>query len=220
MKIYALIIARGGSKTIKNKNLVKVNKFPLIKYVLKEASKSKYIEKTFIMTDSVKIKNTVNNFKLNDVEVMSRSKKSATDTAQSEIAINEFINKVDCELIVFIQLTNIFIKSQDIDLALNKYFRNNYDSLLSVIKADKFLWSNKKSKFLPVNYDINKRPLKQHIKENYLENGSFYIFKRKNFKKFNNRLHNKIGIYAMKKESFFDIDNYDDLKIVRKIFSK
>ena len=125
MKIYALIIARGGSKTIKNKNLVKVNKFPLIKYVLKEASKSKYIEKTFIMTDSVKIKNTVNNFKLNDVEVMSRSKKSATDTAQSEIAINEFINKVDCELIVFIQLTNIFIKSQDIDLALNKYFRNN-----------------------------------------------------------------------------------------------
>ena len=82
------------------------------------------------------------------------------------------------------------------------------------------MWSNKKSKFLPVNYDINKRPLKQHIKENYLENGSFYIFKRKNFKKFNNRLHNKIGIYTMKKESFFDIDNYDDLKIVRKIFSK
>ena len=45
MKIYAFIFARGGSKGIKDKNLVKVKGKPLIYYSIKIAQKSKILIK-------------------------------------------------------------------------------------------------------------------------------------------------------------------------------
>ena len=59
--------------------------------------------------------------------------------------------------------------------------------------------------------------MSQNINGHFVENGSFYIFYRKNFLKFKNRLHKKIGIYEMPKESIFEIDDYDDLNIVKKL---
>ena len=61
MKKYELLIiipARSGSKQIKNKNLVKINKHPLISYSIAAAHKIKVNKKIiFCSTDSKKIKN-------------------------------------------------------------------------------------------------------------------------------------------------------------------
>ena len=59
-----------------------------------------------------------------------------------------------------------------------------FDSLLSVVNLKFFIW--KKNKYLckSLNYKLNKRPRSQDIKDKQLiENGSFYIFKRKTFLK-------------------------------------
>ena len=42
-KILAVIPARGNSKSIKKKNIVKINNKPLIYFTIKEAQKSKLI---------------------------------------------------------------------------------------------------------------------------------------------------------------------------------
>ena len=57
-KIIALIPARGGSKSIKNKNLALLNGKPLIQYAISSAKKSKYINRIIVSTDSNKIKST------------------------------------------------------------------------------------------------------------------------------------------------------------------
>ena len=218
-KICALIIARGGSKRIKNKNirLVKKNK-PTFYFSINEAAKSKKINRIFFMTDSDKIANKVKSFNFKKTEVIGRSKKSATGLAQSEIAINEFVKNYDYDIIFFIQLTNIFIKTKDIDKSLDFFQKNDYDSLLSVIESDKFIWKKNKDKYYPTNYNLNKRPLKKSLKDTYyLENGSFYIFTSKGFRSNSNRLFGKIGTYKMGKESYFDIDTIDDLRIAAKI---
>ena len=54
-KILAIIAARAGSKGIKNKNFVKINKKYLIDYTIREAKKSKLINKIVISSDSQKI---------------------------------------------------------------------------------------------------------------------------------------------------------------------
>lgn len=217
-KTCALIIARGGSKRIKDKNIIKINKKSVISFTTKELSRSKKIDKIFIMTDSKIIKKEVEKLDINKVEVIGRSKKSSTDTAQSEVAISEFINKYNYETIYFVQLTNIFLKKKDIDESLNLYFKKNYDSLLSVIESDKFIWREKNKKISPSNYNLRKRPLNKKLKDSYLlENGSFYIFSSKGFKKHKIRLFEKIGYYAMGKESYFDIDDMEDLKIAAKL---
>ena len=54
-KILCIILARGGSKGVKNKNIKKLNGIPLILYSLNTAKKSKYIDRTIVSSDSKKL---------------------------------------------------------------------------------------------------------------------------------------------------------------------
>ena len=54
-RILAVTLARGGSKSIKNKNITKINGRPLIYYTIKEAKKSKLISRHLVSTDDKKI---------------------------------------------------------------------------------------------------------------------------------------------------------------------
>ena len=56
MKIFTFIFARGGSKGIKDKNIVKINNRPLIYYSIEIAKKISG-EDVYVSTDSLKIKN-------------------------------------------------------------------------------------------------------------------------------------------------------------------
>ena len=55
MNIIALICARGNSKGIKNKNLLKFKNTTLIGNAIKQAFKSKFISRVVVSTDSRKI---------------------------------------------------------------------------------------------------------------------------------------------------------------------
>ena len=55
MKVLGIIPARGGSKGIKNKNIVSIGNKPLIYWTIKNAIKSK-LNKIIVSTDSIKIK--------------------------------------------------------------------------------------------------------------------------------------------------------------------
>ena len=52
---YALIPARGGSKGVPRKNIVKINGKPLISYTIEQSIKSNLIDKTFVSTDDPEI---------------------------------------------------------------------------------------------------------------------------------------------------------------------
>ena len=54
-KTYSIILARGGSKGIKNKNLVKINNKPLIFWTIFQSLKSKKIDEVWVSSDSKKI---------------------------------------------------------------------------------------------------------------------------------------------------------------------
>ena len=216
-KIACLIPARSGSKRIKNKNLLKINKKEsLIKFVCKNIVTSKKINNFFIGTDKKKIFNSIGILKKKFI-IFNRSKKSASDKAPTELVVKEFLKKNrNFNIIVLVQLTNPFIHSKYIDEAINKFLKNKYDSLLSVTKTKHFLWKFKKFA-KPINYDFKRRPRSQKFKSYYIENGSFYIFYKKNFLKFNNRLHGKIGVYEMPAYSSQELDTYDDLLTIKKL---
>jgi len=215
MIIYALIPLRTGSIRIKNKNFIKVKKKPLYFHALNQTLKSKLIKKVFIATKSKKVK-----IKHKKLSIFKRSKKSNNKKSSTEIVIGEFLKNNFCDYLVLIQATNLFIKAKHIDLAIKKLINNRkkYDSLLSVVKAKYFIWQQNKDLIISKNYNYKKRPRSQDIKnKEFIENGSFYIFKRKNFLKTKNRLHGKITYFEMPKESIFELDEKEDLKIVKKL---
>ena len=79
MSSICIIPARGGSKRIKNKNIIKFNKRPIIYWSLIAALKSKCFNKIIVSTDSDKIIRIVDKFRLN-VECFKRPKSISRDT--------------------------------------------------------------------------------------------------------------------------------------------
>ena len=65
IKRLAIIPARGGSKRIKNKNIVKFLGKPLIYYAIDSLKESKLFDTIHISTDSAKIKKIVKNKNIN-----------------------------------------------------------------------------------------------------------------------------------------------------------
>ena len=55
------------------------------------------------------------------------------------------------------------------------------------------------------------------MQEQYIENGSIYVFNTKGFVKNKCRLFGKIGIHIMKKKNSYQIDDQEDIEIITKL---
>lgn len=215
MKTVAFIPARGGSKGIKSKNILPVLGKPLIYWTISACVGSKLIEKIFISTDSQEIRDVVEGFKFENVEVISRSAETATDNATSEESLIEFCQKFEFQKVVFLQATSPLTTSEDLDGAIQKFEKEQADSLISAIHNHQFLWGLDGK---PINYNPQKRPRRQDWDGYMIENGAFYISKRENILKSNCRISGKTIFWEMDSKSFFEIDELQDLKIVEKLF--
>ena len=217
-KIYhSIILARGGSKGLKNKNLRKINNKPLIYWSIKKSLEAKKIIHTWVSSDSEKI---LNYSKKNGASIIKRPKKLAEDKSSSESAWLHGINYIKkrgykIDNVVGIQPTSPIRSGKDFDGAIRNFEKNNLDSLFSsTIINDFFFWiTNKKNKFIS-NYNYKHRKPRQYIKDRYLENGSFFIFNSKKFLKNKCRFFGKIGTFVMPKFKSYQIDDKEDLEIV------
>lgn len=205
-KICSIILARGGSKGIKNKNLVLINDKPLIYYAIK-ASLESNVDETWLSSDSEIILKKAKSF---GAKIIKRPKKYAKDSSTSESAILHFLDNVDCDLIVFIQPTSPMILSKDINKGLRKIMK--YDSVISVSEIHQLIWFGKNP-----SYNINNRKRRQLNKKTFLETGSFFITSRNNFIKYKNRISGNIGFVEIDRSRSFDIDTFQDLEIIRKL---
>ena len=62
MNIHSIILARGGSKSIKNKNLILLKKKPLLYWSINRSKLSKLISHTWVSSDSKKILNVAEKY--------------------------------------------------------------------------------------------------------------------------------------------------------------
>lgn len=216
--IVAIILARGGSKGIKNKNLKLINKKPLIYWSIKACLDSKKIGSVWVSSDSDRILNLSKKFGAN---IIKRPKQISNDSSISEEAwihsIKEIKKKKKIDIAVGVQPTSPLRNKNVFDKAINFFIKKKLDSLFTAqIVSDHFLWIKEKNKLL-ANYNYKKRPMRQNIKKKYLENGSFYIFNSEKFLKKKCRLFGKIGCYVMKKIYSFQIDEIEDINLINSL---
>jgi len=221
MKYCVVIPARGGSKTIKNKNRIKINGVPLIKYSLMHASFCKKINKIFVTSDDDKILNLCNNY---NCEVIKRPKNISSDSATLEEVLSHTISfmkkkKLFADNIVLLQPTSPIRFSDDISKAINYYEKKRLDSLFSYVNFHSLFWKKRGKKLSAINYSPKKRQNRQNMPDYLIENGSIYIFKTKLFSKYNSRLFGKIGGYEMKKICIYEIDDPSDIGEFKKILT-
>mgnify|MGYP006142004885 CR=1 FL=1 len=208
MKVVSLIPARKGSKGIPNKNLVDLCGKPLIYYAI-EASRRSLVKETWVSSDSEEILNISEKF---GVKTIKRPLELSDDNASSESVLLHFAKNVDFDILVFIQCTSPLIQFNDINQGIEKM--KKFDSVVSVSETNQMFWDSNG----PL-YDINNRVRRQDGIKRYLETGSFFITTKKNLLKFKNRLSGNIGFVEIPKSRSFDIDCYEDLKIVKTLIN-
>ena len=218
MNIHSIILARGGSKSIKNKNLILLKKKPLLYWSINRSRLSKLINHTWVSSDSERILNIAEKY---GAKIIKRPKIFAQDESTSESAwihaIKHIKKDYNLDLVVGIQPTSPIRKSSDFDDGIKLFMKKKFDSMFSSNKIYDFNTWKYKNKELVSNYNYKKRKRRQDINNFYLENGSFYIFKTNTFLKEKNRLFGKIGQFEMKKEASFQLDDAVDLKIIRSL---
>lgn len=211
-RVVALIPLREGSKEIPLKNIKQIGGKPLCWWVLNAAISSNQFDSVFVSTESKLIASVVESFKLG-VEIIDRPKDLAEDGSTTESVMFHFLDNVEFETLVTIQATSPLLRSSDLASALVEFNKGEYDSMLSVVELKKFVWSKNS---VPLNYLPQKRPFRNDVHPVYVENGAFYITRRKTLQDEKCRLGGRIGLFAMANNSLIELDSIEDWEEIEK----
>lgn len=221
--IIAIIPARSGSKGIPNKNVIDFCGKPLIAWTIEQCLSSKYISNVWVSSDSQDILDIAEKY---GAKTIRRPEDISGDLASSEStwrhAIEVIQRNSNVDLVLAPQLTSPLREVKDMDNAIELFQKEKYDSLFSsCIAEDLFFWEeDEKGQLQSANYDYLNRKRRQDMKEQIIENGSFYIFKPEIIQKYNNRFGGKIGHSRMDFWKMFEIDNLEDLKMCRALMQE
>ena len=208
--MIAIVPIRSGSKAIKNKNIKLFDGKPLVWWILNSLERSS-INKIIVALD-LPYFNIVNEFHFKKVDIYIRNKKNSRDESSSEDVLIEVIKKFNLDDdILLAQATSPLTDSRDFEKGINLYNESNFESILSVVKLDRFVWNKNGT---PLNYNYKKRPRRQEFEGTYFENGAFYINHSYNILKYKNRLSGKIGFSEMSFKNFFELDNQSDWDLI------
>ena len=226
-KVVALIPAKEKSERVKNKNLKKVCKHPLLWWTIDSAKKSRFINEIYVSSDSLKI---LNYSKKNNVKTLKRPKnisnRSATKRDVIFHALNYFKKKNKFfDYLIYLQPTSPLRTNYHIDYALNKILKKKFSGLVSVLKqSDENLWkievkNNKILNDTLKNKNFAKRS--QDLKKIYKPNGAIFVFNL-NKLKYKNQFDISKGfeIYEMDRLSSIDIDDDYDFKLADLLLKK
>ena len=187
MKIIAIIPARGGSKRLPRKALYPVNGVPMIKKVLDETKKSKYVDRIVVSTDDNEIKDLCVQ---NNIEVQDRPLKLSDDHTEKMDVIEYTTKKIiedgyNPDIVVSLQSNSPEFKGIDLDKGIEFFLKELYDDHpICEVKS--------------INPDM-------------LQNACFRIMTTKTV--FQKTLSIHVGVYMT---DYIDVHNIEDVKEVEK----
>ena len=221
--VLAIVIARGGSKGIKLKNLRKINNKTLIWHVGKIIKKIKYLDKAIISTDHYGIANEA--LKAGIKVPFIRPKKIAGDNIRDVDVLKHALSKMEkldrkkYDIILMLQPTSpIRTTSQIID-CLKILIKNSADSVWTVSKTDtkfhpdkQLVIKNKRLNFFSKRG--NKIKARQELSETYYKNGVCYAVTRKCLLEKNSIKGDRCLPLIINKKTV-NIDTLEDLRLAR-----
>lgn len=221
VKPLVVILARGGSKEIENKNLEKINGKSLLEITVNQITENLDVP-IFVSSDSKQIIDVATSI---ECSIIKRPEELCDDNSTSEEGISHAINfiednhNLEFDTIVFPQLTSPLRKYTDFPFSLEHYTSNNFDSLFSSNEGNDInLWKkNKDNQLIEVNFENDNRQFRQSRDTQLIENGSFYIFDKELYKKYKVRLFRNIGYFNLEPWQMFEIDTIEDLNLCREI---
>jgi|ETNmetMinimDraft_8_1059916.scaffolds.fasta_scaffold80442_2 N-acylneuraminate cytidylyltransferase len=220
-RYVAIIPARGGSKGLKDKNILPLNGHPLIAYSVSAAKTAQYVDRVIVTTDSKKIAVAAKSY---GAEIIDRPPELADDIIMSDAAVVHAIEQLEQEQcgcpenIVFLQPTSPLRNSSDIDQCIEQFVKSRADSLFSAVDIHPFLWRCiGETDVKPINYNpLNRKP-RQNIAKDIIETGSVYVTKKDIYLNKRDRFGGKISYHLINNYCLFEIDDQNDFDSIESI---
>jgi len=220
IKPICIIPARGGSKRIKNKNIIDFFGKPIIYYSINVAKKSKLFSRVIVTTDSLKIAKIAKKY---GAEVpFIRSKNLSNDKVGIKPVIVDCIKKIKYQNNFFflIYATNPLLNYRDLQKAYKKIIRLNCKSLLGIKKFETYPFKAISINKQKINFHFKNmiKQNSQNYKDFYYDDGSFSIFETKSYLKRKNFYSRDMTFFLNKKNETVDLNNKEDLRKIKKIY--
>jgi CMP-N-acetylneuraminic acid synthetase len=222
-----IIVARKGSKGIKNKNFLLINKKEnkrVIDYTLQSAKQSRKLNSIILSSNDERILNIAKKYDLD--MLIRRSSKLSDDKSKTVDAVIDAVRKFEKKFykpkfVVLLQPTSPLRKSKHIDESINFFNKNNkkYNSLVSVseyhgthpFKLKKIV----KNYIKPFIDKTDSEKPRQSMPKVYKLNGLIYIIKSAILIK-KKTFFNLCVPYFIEEKYSLNLDNYEDLAKLKK----
>lgn len=226
-KVIAIILARGGSKSVPLKNIKPFGDTNCLGLTIN--SLLTILDKNKIVVSS-DCENILKFAKDCGVVQIKRPEELANDQASSEIAWIHAIkylekNNFEFNTIIAPQVTSPLRYKDTFLKAVNKFNAKNFDCLFSAALVDdhNLEWNLdiESDVIKPYNYDPYVQRKRRQDLENVQrikENGSFYIFKKEGFLLNKVRFFGSVGYFLLDKIESLEIDDLQDWCLAESVF--
>ncbi len=213
----AIIPARGGSKGLVRKNVLRVAGTPLVAYAIEQARSAASVARVLVSTEDEEIAEASLR---HGAEVIRRPANLSTDTASSESVLwhaLEYLGQQGCrpDLMVFMQCTSPLILSNDIDDAIELLKSEDADCAFAASPFHGFLWERDGTgQAVGINHDSGTRLRRQDVEPQFIEAGAFYVMRAEGFRQARHRFFGKVVISLIPRERAWEVDEPADVPMI------
>lgn len=217
-KIVAMIPCRLGSQRIPKKNLRLLKGKTISQWVAEACKKVDMFDEIYINSEADIFDKIA---KENGIKYYKRPEQLASNTATNDEFGLDFINNVECDILVQVNPTSPFLTSKDISSFIQMFLDGNYQTLHTVKEEQiEGLYNGD-----PLNFDPMKpMPPSQELTPVQIFSSSIMAWNTHKFKENMKKLKcavyggdGKIGYYVLKGTSTIDIDNEFDFQLAESI---
>jgi CMP-N-acetylneuraminic acid synthetase len=220
LKIFTYV--KDDSSRVSKKNFQKIGSLDLWKHLIYELSDYDI----FIDTDSTEVIDECSRDPiLKNVTAYERERRFidmendpknrlSPSLLMTENFLDKFVSDPN-EAIVLTHVTSPFLKKESVERAL-EYLDSGYDFVHSVHSIQDFAWIG--DSFRTLNFDSSVVQRTQDVEKIHFSKGAFFIFTKRNFKKYKNRLGEKNFYYQLSHLESVEIDTQEDLEFARILY--
>ncbi len=198
--IACVILARGGSKGLPQKNLQKIAGVSLIARSVKAAQRSGAVDAVYVSTDHKGIADEARRY---GAVVIDRPADLADDGSSSEAGWLHALPYIrgdfpNLSRLVFLQCTSPFTQGHEIDACLETMRKEGADCALSVTKDHGFMWQMTETGAGGTNHDATQpRQRRQDLPPQYRESGAIYCVDADQFERTGQRFFGRIAMHVL-----------------------
>jgi len=229
LNILGIIPARGGSKEIPRKNLIKIGEKTLIELAVNSANESKLLTRTILSSDDSEI---IDEGKRCGCEVpFVRPLELSTDTSSTFDVIQHALDWLikneswKADILVILQPTTPFRRGHHIDSVIEILLENNSDAAITIREPDYspywMMKIDKDNKLSSIIEGGNRYKRRQDTPKVYQPAGMVYAFKKELLNEINSLFPFKdTRGFIVPKEESINIDSYLDYELAKTLSEK